>query len=109
MNDDGDRTAEVSGLVGTALLAGLAAIEEISELKADSKFLDLGIVITSFLHWAEDHENYGIEDEAVAWRKHAVAYFDRSGLGFDKGISGIEELAAHKIQRSIVRQAYQKD
>ncbi|KAF2442733.1 hypothetical protein P171DRAFT_522459 [Karstenula rhodostoma CBS 690.94] len=92
MTDDGARTAEVSALTGAALLTGLASIEESGELKADSKFLDLGIVITSFLLWAKDHEDYGIEDEAVAWREHAVAYFDRSGLAFDKGISGTEDL-----------------
>jgi hypothetical protein len=92
VTDDGDRTVEVSALVGTALLTGLAWIEESGELNANSKFLDLGIVITTLLHWAKDHENYGIEDEAVAWREHAVAYYDRSGLGADKGISGTEDL-----------------
>ncbi|KAL5415887.1 hypothetical protein PMIN03_002464 [Paraphaeosphaeria minitans] len=92
MNDDGERTEEISALTGTALLSGLASIEEAGELKADSKFLDLGIVITSFLFWAKDHERYGIEDESVAWRAPAVAYFDRSGFGFDKGISGTEDL-----------------
>lgn len=85
MSDDGDRAQEISGLVGTALLSGLASIEEAGELKADSKFLDLGIIITTFLYWSKDHEDYGIEDEdAIGWRKHVVAYFERRGLGFDK-------------------------
>ncbi|KAF1968411.1 hypothetical protein BU23DRAFT_558647 [Bimuria novae-zelandiae CBS 107.79] len=92
MNDDGDRVVEISALVGIALLTALAMVETSGELKTDSKFLDLGIVITSFLRWAEDHEDAGIEDDAVAWREHAVAYYERSGLGVEKGVSGTAEL-----------------
>lgn len=94
MTDDGDTTREISALVGFALLHGLSLIDADGDLVPDSKYLDLGIVITTFLDWAKDkdHEDYGIEDEAVAWRPDVVAYYEKSGLGFDRGIFGIEQL-----------------
>ncbi|KAF2464874.1 uncharacterized protein BDR25DRAFT_172186, partial [Lindgomyces ingoldianus] len=70
-----------------ALLTALSAIKLMGELKPDSKFLDLPLVITSFLRWSYSLPDYGIEGDTVAWRRDAVAYFKTAGLDPNKGVS----------------------
>lgn len=78
--------------MGCALLTALAALEDGGELKPDSKFLDLPLVISSFLEWAHDLDAYGIDEDAVEWRTHAVAYFTKAGLDVEKGVYGTAKL-----------------
>lgn len=90
--DDGERVEAQHELIGCALLTTLAAINVEGELKPDSKFSDLPYVISSFLLWSSGFEAYGIEDEAIFWRPHAVEYFTRAALDPSKGVPGTEEL-----------------
>ncbi|KAF2462897.1 uncharacterized protein BDR25DRAFT_347554 [Lindgomyces ingoldianus] len=90
--DDGDRAQALNELVGCALLTALATIESAGELKPDSMFLDLPIVISSFLEWSDDLEKYGIEDDAIFWRSHAVEYFTKAVLDPSRGVFGTEKL-----------------
>lgn len=79
-NEGTDTTCELIGLFGCALLTVLAAIEDSGELKSDSRFLDLSLVIAYYLELSHDLPAYGIEGECVAWRKEAVRYFRKGGL-----------------------------
>lgn len=84
-NEDGETTCDVIGLMGCALLTVLAAIEAAGELKPDSRFLDLTIVISYYLELSHDLPAYGIDGESVSWRKEAVSYFKKGQLDPEKG------------------------
>jgi hypothetical protein len=90
--DDGDRAKMLNALIGCALLTALHAIESAGELNPTSKFLDLPIIISSFLEWSSDLEQYGIEEEAVFWRSHAVEYFNKATPDPSRGIFGTDKL-----------------
>ena len=78
--------------MGCALLTTLSALEDADELKADSKFRDLALCISSWLEFSDGLPDYGIEGDAVFWRSHAVAYFKKAGLSADKGIASTAKL-----------------
>lgn len=80
------------GLVGHALLRGLAALDFADELKPDTEFVDIPIVITSLLAFSQSLPEYGLEDEAVKWRPHAAAYFKKGKFSIEKGISATERI-----------------
>ncbi|KAF2130921.1 hypothetical protein P153DRAFT_395323 [Dothidotthia symphoricarpi CBS 119687] len=91
-NEDGERVQALTGLMGYALLRGLAAIDKASQLKPDSDFPDLPIVISSFLEWSKDLPDYGIEGDAVSWRPHAAAYFKKGKFDANKGVTSTAKL-----------------
>jgi hypothetical protein len=82
----------MSGLVGYALLRALAGLDHAEEIKADTEFFDIPLVITLFLEWSSDLEEYGIEDEAVEWRPHAAAYFKKGKFEASKGVARTAKL-----------------
>jgi hypothetical protein len=84
-NEDGDKTCQLFGLLGCALLTVLAAIEAAGELKPDSRFLDLTLGIAYYLELSHDLPAYGIDGECVAWRREAVKYFEKGNLDPEKG------------------------
>jgi hypothetical protein len=90
--DDSDKVVALSGLIGHALLRGLAALDHADEMKTDTTFLDLPLVITSFLEWSAQLPESDIEGEAVEWRPHAAAYFKKAGFEPEKGLPGTKEL-----------------
>lgn len=79
-------------MVGHALLRGLAALDFADELKPDTNFPDIPIVITSLLEFSSDLSDYGIEGDAVKWRPHAAAYFKKGKFPNEKGISNTKEI-----------------
>ncbi|KAF2829727.1 hypothetical protein CC86DRAFT_367670 [Ophiobolus disseminans] len=91
-NEDGEKVQALVGLMGFALLRALAALDHAEELKADTEFLDVPIVITGFLEWSSDLPAYGIDGEAVEWRPHAAGYFKQAKFKYSKGIAGTEKL-----------------
>ncbi|KAF9698365.1 hypothetical protein EKO04_003417 [Ascochyta lentis] len=91
-NENGEKTQAVIGLVGYALLRGLAALDFADELKPDTSFPDIPIVITSLLEFSSDLPEYGIENKAVNWRPHAAAYFKKGNFPTEKGISNTEKI-----------------
>jgi hypothetical protein len=91
-NEDGEKVQALTELIGYALLRALAALDHASEIKADTAFLDLPLVITYLLSWSADLPQYGIEGEAVAWRAPAVAYFKKAKFDPSKGLPGTEKL-----------------
>ncbi|KAF1834549.1 hypothetical protein BDW02DRAFT_568937 [Decorospora gaudefroyi] len=86
-NEDGSTTCKLIGLIGCALLSTLAATEAAGELKPDSRFLDLTLVISYYFEISHDLPDYGIEGECVAWRREAVKYFKKGKLDPEKGLS----------------------
>jgi hypothetical protein len=96
MRNDAEEVDMIVGLIGCALLTVLAAIEQAGELKPDSRFLDLTLVISYYLEVSYDLPAYGFEGDRIAWRKHAVNYFKKGNLDPAKGLcttkSRIEKL-----------------
>lgn len=84
---EGEDVIMFVGLLGCALLATLAAVEKAGELKPDSRFMDLALVIAYYLEISYDLPAYGVEGDCVAWRKHAVSYFEKGNLDPAKGLS----------------------
>ena len=72
------------------ILTALAAIEEAGELKPDSTFLDLTLVISTYLEAVHDMPSYGIEWENVAWAREVVSYFRKAQLDPAKGIADMD-------------------
>lgn len=64
--DDGERAKSLTLVLGCALLTALSAIEQAGELKADSKYVDLTLVISYFLEWSHDLPKYGMEGLEVS-------------------------------------------
>ncbi|KAJ4340781.1 hypothetical protein N0V95_007389 [Ascochyta clinopodiicola] len=91
-NEDVEKTQAIFGLVGWALLRGLASLDFAEELKPDTNFPDIPIVITSLLEFSSDLPEYGIEEEAVEWRPHAATYFKKGNFSPEKGLSNTEKI-----------------
>ncbi|EUC50517.1 hypothetical protein COCMIDRAFT_959 [Bipolaris oryzae ATCC 44560] len=87
ISGEGDDVLMIIGLIGRALLTTLAAVEKAGELKPDSRFFDLTLVIAYYLEISYDLPAYGVEGDCVAWRKHAVNYFEKGHLDPAKGLS----------------------
>jgi hypothetical protein len=89
-SDDGDKTCELIGLIGCALLTALSAIDRAGELKPNSRFLDLALVIGYYLELSHDLPAYGIEGACVCWRREAVLLFKKANLDPAKGLFDTE-------------------
>ncbi|KAF1997778.1 hypothetical protein P154DRAFT_440413, partial [Amniculicola lignicola CBS 123094] len=84
--DDGERTFALTGLIGSAFLTALHAIEEAGELKKDSKFLDLPLVMGYFLEYGYNLPDFSIDGDGAAWPRHAIAYYTKSKASPSQGI-----------------------
>lgn len=96
--EDGDKVGALCRLMGCALLTALDALERAGQLKKDSDFLDLPLVITSFLHWAVHLPRYGIEGDDVEWVSKAVDYFQKAELNPKKGMTDSDTLIQKCIE-----------
>jgi hypothetical protein len=117
-NEDGEHVCECYGMIGCAILSALNAVDIAGELKADSKFKDLALVISYFLAWSEDLESYGVEEDegqdkegewyedvdpeeaekttgkngGFDWRKQLVSYAKKARVDPAKGVYGTAKL-----------------
>lgn len=91
-DEDGEKVQALTGLMGYALLRALAGLDHAEEMKPDTSFLDLPLVITYFLEWSSNLADYGINGEAIEWRPHAAAYFKKSKIDSSKGVPGTAKL-----------------
>ena len=88
--DDGERAGQLIGLIGCAFVTMLEIVLKAKELKADSRFRDLGLVISLFLNWADGQEDYGTPDEEMEWRALLVLYVNNAGIDIEAtGCNGI--------------------
>lgn len=96
-------------LIGAAFLESLNAIDLLGELKPDSKFRGLGLIMSLFLHWPDDlNESYGFEGKYFAWRKLVVAYMKKASLSADTGIFGTDKLMEKNDQDGDIGEAKPK-
>jgi len=73
--DDGEGVCKLIELTGCMLVTALEAIDKAGELKQQSRIRDLGLVMSLYLEWAWNLEDYGIGEEGeCGWRKDVVAY-----------------------------------
>lgn len=84
--EDCGKTEAIIGLIGQALIRGLAALDFADQLKPDTDFLDIPIVITSLLQFSHGLEDYGIEGNDK-WRPHTATYFKKGKFGPEMSIS----------------------
>jgi len=88
MIDDGERLSATLDLAGRAFLSMLNALDRASQLKPDSDFKDLGLVMGMFASIASDFEDaYNTEDE-LDWRVHILKYANDKGIEIDVSFVG---------------------
>lgn len=108
--DDGDRCCDIYGIIGCAILSALNAIDIAGELKPDSRFRNLALIISLFLIFSVGMEDYGIEEDVGVdrdgkwfeevpkseaedaddwdWRKRVVAYAKKANIDPENGAFG---------------------
>jgi len=91
--DDGNRVSHIHDVIGCALLTSLDFVDRAGQLKPASEFPDLALVMSLYLYWALDLEDYGIDKVHLEWwRKNVVAYAKKGGLDLDaNGCGKIKE------------------
>lgn len=80
MMDDGERTCKLIGLIGSAIMTMLDTLDRENELKANGTIKDLGLVISLYLKFVDDQEDYGIEEEELEWRPLLITYAEKAGI-----------------------------
>ncbi|KAI0887999.1 uncharacterized protein GGS22DRAFT_154775 [Annulohypoxylon maeteangense] len=68
------------GLIGRALLTTLNELDRAKILKADSDIKDLGLVITFYLYWADEHQRLREQGIELPFRKEVIAYAKKAGV-----------------------------
>ena len=95
--DDGDRVEALTGLIGCAFLSALNALDRIEELKEDSAFRDLGLVMAIYLQFSQEATTteYSNDDDTTDWQEAIVQYAAKAEIDIaDQGIVGLESLIA---------------
>lgn len=91
--DDGARTSELIGLIGCASVTMLDTLDKGGELKDDSKFRDLGLVISLFLKWSQGQEDSGITEEDLELGPLLITYAKNAGIDLEAvGCNDIGEI-----------------
>ncbi|KAK4890638.1 hypothetical protein LTR27_010677 [Elasticomyces elasticus] len=85
MSGDGDTATPRVEACGRMFLTALEAVEREGELKLDSRFRDLGLVMSLSLKWSADLLQYGIGEEGQCdWRRDVVGYAKAAGVDFSE-------------------------
>ncbi|KAJ4381330.1 hypothetical protein N0V86_003679 [Didymella sp. IMI 355093] len=80
-NEDGEKIEAVTGLVGHALICDLAALDFADQLKPNTDFLDISIVITSPLGFSHSPEGYSSKFEHEKGISNTEAIFKIAKCG----------------------------
>jgi hypothetical protein len=80
MVDDAERVFELIKLMGYAFLTALHSLDRAGKLTKDSKFRDLGLVMTLYLKWSMGAGDDAGDDDPVSWRAHVVGYAKKAGI-----------------------------
>ena len=67
-------------MIGCAILTMLHELDRAGDLKPDSKFQDLGLVMCMALEWTDGQEDYGTDEGDLNWRNTIVAYAEKGGI-----------------------------
>lgn len=85
--DDSERAANTFQVVGCAFLTALHLIDREGELKQDSKFRDLGLVMALFLQ-----AGASTPEDFMDWAPKIILYAKRAGIDLTKqGVQGLEK------------------
>ena len=82
MIDDGEGTESTIGLIGCALLSVIEAIEHAGELRPESKFRDLALVMSLYLAFAENARAIFCWEEMTR-SERVVGYAKKGGLDLE--------------------------
>lgn len=94
--DDGEGVQMLADLIGRTILTALDTVQQVDQLKKDSKFKDLGLVMALFFRapsssWA-DIELVLEDVSGTNWREAIVAYAMKAEIDLrDVGVADIEE------------------
>lgn len=92
-HDDGERAIETFGIIGCAFLTMLNELDRTENLKPDSKYQDLALVMLMAIKWSHGQEDYGIDEEELDWRNTIVAYAKKGGIDLKSTpLGGAEKL-----------------
>lgn len=81
--DDGARSAQSAGVIGSAVLTTLEELDRQGELKPDSKYQDLGLVMALHLKWTVFPAEIPMP-EVKDWQPHLVAYAKKAGIDLEE-------------------------
>ncbi|KAK5682264.1 hypothetical protein LTS10_005390 [Elasticomyces elasticus] len=91
ISGDGDKATPRVEACGRMFLIALEAVEREGELKAESRFRDLGLVMSLNLKWCADLLQYGIGEEGQCdWRKEVVGYAKAAGVDLTEAWASAE-------------------
>ena len=90
--DDGKRVNELTGLIGCALLTVLNAIDRIEQLKANSEFRDLGLVMALYLQFSREVECLSLSPtDNTDWQEVLLQYAAKAEIDLSgQGVAGLD-------------------
>lgn len=101
VDDRYNRVGELTGLIGCAFLSTLNALERIDQLKPDSEFLDLGLVMALYLKFSMAASRSSIcleyknNDTSVNWQQSILEYAAKFDIDLaEQDVPEIAELIA---------------
>jgi len=90
--DDGERVERCWKLIGSAFLSMLNLLDRSKQLKPESSFKDLALIMALTLSFAEHWE-----DIEVTWDLNVIKYAQDSNINLvESGVSGVEKILAEK-------------
>lgn len=88
--DDGERMCKIIQLIGIAFIESLHELDRAKLLIPNSTIKDLGLVMSIYLDWGHDFEDYGVEEDDLMWRKHVLSYVKKAGIDIvQEGCAGM--------------------
>lgn len=105
--DDGVRVAETIQLIGKAFISMLNSLDRASQLKPDSEFRDLPLVMALYLKFANDYNDEDMthlvnNEESAKWPLKIVKYAQDNNIDLvGSGLAGVgKQLDTLKVQVS---------
>ena len=96
VNPFGGRVETLTSLIGCAILSALNALDRLDELKEDSAFRDLGLVMAMYLQFslqAIDGTTHWNQGDEVDWQLAVIQYAANAGIKLtDQGVAGLEDI-----------------
>lgn len=83
MIDDGERTEKLCGVIGCSILSALNVLDQEEQLKTDSDFKDLGLVMALFFRQTEvagPDVDFSYEGDIVKYAKKAGIDLKQAGI-----------------------------
>lgn len=86
--DDGERVEKLCGIIGCAILSALNVLDQEGQVKSDSEFKDLGLVMALYIRQGE----VSGPDMDHSYEETIVQYAKKAGINLkESGIKGLED------------------